>query len=1028
MKYELQRLTLLGCLLLLHPAGAFADRDEDTMIDANQLAMYVQNTGSFGRDRAPAQNAGLFYPKGTQNTVLYAGGLWLSGQVNNELRTTVAEFSYDFTPGQFKNNAFYDATIDSVYKVYKIQKGDSNSSNPDYANWPVSQGAPVDATGKPLLLGDQTLYTVYTDGIGPRTNKASTEQGLGIEVRHTAFAFDRVSFLARTIFMKYMLINRSDQHIQSAYVSFWTDPDLGGAGDDLIGCDAAANLVYCYNDTDSDPQYGNRPPALGFDLLQGTLADSTGSLVNLPDGRQLDNKKMLLMTSAPSYYKGVGVGSPSHAYSIMQGQSNQGGFSIDPTTGLPSLFAFTGDPITGKGWLDGPAGDRRFILNCGPFDLPPWQDVNSNQKPDLGEPGVQEVIMAIVVGHGLDRLDSIERLRENARLARLVYNANFDLNRVAMPTQPALSATPGNGKISLRWTNTPETTWNDPHFIFEGYNIYQITNQSDGSLARRKIATFDKINGITTIIEDGVTVQQGTDSGLRYEVELTRDLINNLPLYNSLPYSYAITSYVYNPNPQERPRTLESPLTDDAITIIPMDSDALSGQMLTATHANGQSEAALLVRIVDPAALTGDQYEVTFSPSPQDTANLVWHLKDLNRNTTVLADQPYFNLADFYFWPMADGFILNVNAPKPGVKSGDQYSNPNQPELWGWNVPHGQRRFTWVNAADVSLLPLEGFNGAIGWEDPCHFFGGCETQIIPVGRLKRTLLKLAQVPDGSIDWNPVFNENDENVSYAYRFGRNFSRTPAVPRFAPYILQAKAGLAYQDFTKSVPLSAWDMDANPPRRLALAFLENNATSGLVDGKWWPGNSNTYDNTASDGPREWLWILDADYSPTANPDYLGELITNQTIPIMYWLTVNRRGSAPFSPGGSGEDQFEIIPGRILTKNDVFIFDTAGLGIEDETEDTQQPTLFQNRPNPFSVSTTIRYRLPQQSHVRVAVYNVAGQLVRVLTKAQQNSGQYEANWDGRNEAGEAVSSGVYFYRLETPQANKTGKMVLLR
>ena len=94
--------------------------------------------------------------------------------------------------------------------------------------------------------------------------------------------------------------------------------------------------------------------------------------------------------------------------------------------------------------------------------------------------------------------------------------------------------------------------------------------------------------------------------------------------------------------------------------------------------------------------------------------------------------------------------------------------------------------------------------------------------------------------------------------------------------------------------------------------------------------------------------------------------------------------------------------------------------------------PTAFSlgaNRPNPFNPATQIAYAVPQQAHITLTVYNVLGQEVVRLVNAMQQAGRYTITWDGRNAQGQAVSSGVYLYRL----ASSTGfvesrRMVLLK
>ncbi len=79
----------------------------------------------------------------------------------------------------------------------------------------------------------------------------------------------------------------------------------------------------------------------------------------------------------------------------------------------------------------------------------------------------------------------------------------------------------------------------------------------------------------------------------------------------------------------------------------------------------------------------------------------------------------------------------------------------------------------------------------------------------------------------------------------------------------------------------------------------------------------------------------------------------------------------------------------------------------------------LDQNYPNPFNPSTTIRYALPEAAHVNLSIYNVLGQRVAELTNEVQSAGFYDARWNGRNDAGAQVASGVYFYRIEALSVN---------
>jgi hypothetical protein len=87
-------------------------------------------------------------------------------------------------------------------------------------------------------------------------------------------------------------------------------------------------------------------------------------------------------------------------------------------------------------------------------------------------------------------------------------------------------------------------------------------------------------------------------------------------------------------------------------------------------------------------------------------------------------------------------------------------------------------------------------------------------------------------------------------------------------------------------------------------------------------------------------------------------------------------------------------------------------------------------NYPNPFNANTTISYSLPIASRVRLEVYDLMGQLVRVLAEGWQEMGDHRVSWDGRDGQGQSVSSGVYLYRLgdDSGKAKQVRRMLLLR
>ena len=107
-------------------------------------------------------------------------------------------------------------------------------------------------------------------------------------------------------------------------------------------------------------------------------------------------------------------------------------------------------------------------------------------------------------------------------------------------------------------------------------------------------------------------------------------------------------------------------------------------------------------------------------------------------------------------------------------------------------------------------------------------------------------------------------------------------------------------------------------------------------------------------------------------------------------------------------------------------------GCGVQTSVPDTPWLTnaLAQNYPNPFNPVTTIRYSIEEQGFVSLRVYDVAGRLVRILVSRMQTprEGGFAVEWDGKNSAGEDVSSGVYFYELVAKNFSQTRKMVFLK
>ena len=108
------------------------------------------------------------------------------------------------------------------------------------------------------------------------------------------------------------------------------------------------------------------------------------------------------------------------------------------------------------------------------------------------------------------------------------------------------------------------------------------------------------------------------------------------------------------------------------------------------------------------------------------------------------------------------------------------------------------------------------------------------------------------------------------------------------------------------------------------------------------------------------------------------------------------------------------------------------VGVGIEVSVEEPNlspsEFALHQNYPNPFNPSTNIKFDIAQNSHVAIAIYNLAGQKVSTLFNRFLDSGSYTITWNGLDNNGYQLPSGMYFYEMRTPSYQSIKKLVLVK
>ena len=110
------------------------------------------------------------------------------------------------------------------------------------------------------------------------------------------------------------------------------------------------------------------------------------------------------------------------------------------------------------------------------------------------------------------------------------------------------------------------------------------------------------------------------------------------------------------------------------------------------------------------------------------------------------------------------------------------------------------------------------------------------------------------------------------------------------------------------------------------------------------------------------------------------------------------------------------------------MYIFRNENVSFEEEQVNLHDKTLLlSNYPNPFNPTTTISFSIPEVSKVELSIYNIKGQKIKTLTQNKFTKGNHLVIWNGFNESGDSVSSGVYLYKLNVNGKTEIVKKCLL-
>ncbi len=681
------------------PAKVSASQVANVRIDINNLNALESNVG-YSDYNLNSSAEGLEFPRGSgDNAVFEAGFLW-GGFVPGDPQVRVGGSAYitGLEPGPILANGQPADPTDPKWSIYTTRP-DVYPGGPtvdlsgevaayaeggqavtqaslraqyeyDWTNWPAAGtsndlGAPfldknndgkyepnIDIPGVPGA--DQTNYFVANDEDATNTLQLYGAKPLGIEIHVTYWAYNQQGALGDMYFKKWDIINKGYQkyNIDSMFVSFWTDVDLGYANDDLVANDTALSMQIVYNGEASDPVYAPLPPpADGFDFFQGPTVPGTPTdsaiFIEPPFSfTYIHGKKTLPMTAAYAFINGSATlgdpnqGDPSGStqfYHFFNGEVGLTGVPFkNPITGKSTPFIYSGDPVTGTGWLDGityPPGDRREGMASGPFNLAPG---------DTQQVVVAEIFAGAIPG--VDRLSAISLLRFYDVTAQESYNNFFQIP--SPPPPPKIQIVQTKNKIVLDWGENLSAVaatenYSSLGYKFEGYNVYMLPppNQVDPSKSSpRRLATYDVVDGVLKIEDQHFDASSGAvlpyisefgnDTGIKRSfVDSTDPFNGNQPLVNGVAYKFAVTAYGYNPNGV--PHALENPMSATEVTVVPqMPNPGVTyqpvGNFSNVIH-NGTADATVDVNVVNPNNATGDKYQVSFHNEIYSLgSNAVW--------------------------------------------------------------------------------------------------------------------------------------------------------------------------------------------------------------------------------------------------------------------------------------------------------------------------------------------------------------------------------------------------------------------
>ena len=391
-----------------------------------------------------------------------------------------------------------------------------------------------------------------------------------------------------------------------------------------------------------------------------------------------------------------------------------------------------------------------------------------------------------------------------------------------------------------------------------------------------------------------------------------------------------------------------------------------------AEHVEGNATGLVGYRVADISALTYDQYEITFN---EVESIITFNLENLSTATKLLELHPMPENIYSTDIPITEGFKIVLDFSSPNSFLNTEFTVDADPSdgdliLWG----------------DATVF---GFQTGLYSE-----IGGGGGSAVDVSMLQRDL---------QLRFTGVATDNFDVVTSGGSIGTQYPRS---------VLGEPNVFSGPHVPVRLPFELWDVEND--RQINVAVINRNA-----DGASPYGDNIGDPNTPGLEPR-WR-ITGRDYFIPVMIDYDPNTPIDINDPLSTWMLFFEDGGHSFWSTG---DVFTIeYPNPIEPGIDVYRFQGVPTAIESEVAIPENFKLSQNYPNPFNPVTTIQYKLPFTSDVKLIIYNLLGQEVFRLEQFAQLAGNHRVIWDASS-----VASGVYFYRLQAGDFVQTRKMVLLK